>query len=190
MDHRSGLKMKNNIIVFIVTLFILTPFVNAFGATTYHWEDSPLEISPGETKQTELVLQNMVGEKDLYLSAEIIEGSDITSILDDETTYFIPFGSKDVIVNLEVSIPDSYEIGGRQNVVVSFKEAVEDEGQMVQMSGAVSVSIPILVKELDDTLEGSPESSGFPYGVVVVLGSMIVVGIILVKYKTIKKTKK
>ena len=183
--------MKNKIITSLILLFLVMPFVSAFGATTFYWEESPLEIAPGETKQTELILQNMVGEEDIYLSAEFSNGGEIASFLDEDLTYFVPLGSKDVMVNLEIVVPKNTELGGREEIVIQFKQSVKKDGKMVQMTGAVSASIPILVKEVEKSpQEGVADKSSFPFGALIIAGLMVIVGIVLFRYKNIKKPRK
>ena len=71
------------IIMYALLLTIIANFVSAFGITSFYWEpDRSLSLLPGETRNVELQLQNMVGSEDITVSAEVTEGKEIAVILD------------------------------------------------------------------------------------------------------------
>ncbi len=161
--------IKVSLLGIIVLMFIQS--VIAFGVTTHYWEGKELVIAPGDSVETDFVLQNMVGDKDITLQATIVEGAEIAEIIDDSNTYEVPLGSKNVKSHLKISIPKDAPEDSTYNVVVSYKQLAEEGGQMVQMTGAAASSIPILVKE------GSKES---PIQAGNVTSSLVVLAILIV----------
>ena len=174
---------------FLIALLLLSPLASAFGVTTPYWDDNPLIMQPGQTKDFALTLQNMVeGSEDIVLKAKLVSGSEIATLVDEELEYLVPFGRKDIEVNLRVIIPEDAELNKEYTIGVSFKQILEDEGKMVQMAGEVGKNILVIVKSESEVLpeEGIPvpEEEGFPTAMVVLLLVVIVIlGYVILKKK-------
>jgi len=137
------LKLSFGFLIFL----LLIPLVNAWGVTTYYEDKSPLVMAPGETKDVYLELQNMDGNKDVTLKAEMAQGSEIATFIDPSREYLVPVGRKDIKVNIRVKIPENAPLDNKYNIVVLFKESPKiEEGKMLQIAGAVGTSIPIVIK--------------------------------------------
>ena len=78
------MKNKINLIasVLLITLALVS-IVSAFGVSSPYWSDRPLIMARGETTIVSLSLQNMVGNKDVNVKAELVEGSEISSLKGD-----------------------------------------------------------------------------------------------------------
>jgi uncharacterized membrane protein len=139
------LKLSFGFLIFL----LLIPLVNAWGVTTYYEDKSPLVMAPGETKDVYLELQNMDGNKDVTLKAEMAQGSEIATFIDPSREYLVPVGRKDIKVNIRVKIPENAPLDNKYNIVVLFKESPKiEEGKMLQIAGAVGTSIPIVIINL------------------------------------------
>ena len=163
-------KIKLGFGLFIISLVMIS-LVTAFGVTTHYWlPDKPLALYPGETKDVSLVLQNMVGDEDLTLKAQITEGNEIAELVNPDTEYFVPFGSKDVGVTIRVSIPEDITLESEYNIAVTFKEIIEQEGGMLEMSGSVGANIPVIIKSYSEVTGETPlVSTSFLYVLVIVV---------------------
>ena len=89
----------------LIAILMIIPLVNAFGVSTPFWGEHQLVMAPGETKDAYVELQNMVGDEDITLKAEITKGSEIATLIDPSTEYLIPSGTRDVKVNIQVTMP-------------------------------------------------------------------------------------
>lgn len=173
----------------IALLLLLSPLVSAFGVTAPYWDDNPLIMYPGQTKDFALTLQNMVGNEDMVLKAELVGGAEIATLVDEELEYLVPFGRKDIKVNLRVEIPEDAPFDKEYTIGVSFKQILEDEGKMVQMAGGVGKYVPVIVRSESEVLpeEETPvpeEGKEFPTAMVVLLLVIVVIlGYILFKKK-------
>ena len=177
---------------FLIALLLISPLVSAFGATTPYWDDNPLIMYPGQTKDFALILQNMVGDEDLVLEAELVSGAEIATLVDEELEYSVPFGRKDINVNLRVTIPEDAAPGENYNIEVSFKETPTDEkGEMVQMAGQVITNVPVIVKSEsevppeEETLQPEEKEKVFPTTAIVLL--LVIIFVILVYILSKKK---
>lgn len=136
--------MKKTIIL-AVLLMLLIPFSMAFGVTPPYWKDRPLTISPGEEKIVPIILQNMAGERDIILKAEIISGKEIAEILDSKE-YLVPLRKNDIKANIKIKIPEKTK-EDKYIVSISFTEIPKDEGKMLQIAGSTIISFPVLVQK-------------------------------------------
>ena len=131
--------------LFLLVFLFTAQLVAAVGVTSPYWDTKPLGLNPGESVEVQLLLQNMMGDKDVTLMASITEGADIATLLGESQTYAVPFGVKDVPVLVKISIPEDTSVGGARTVKVSFTQSVADDtqGKMVQMTTGVGAIIPV-----------------------------------------------
>ena len=137
------MKFKKEMI--ILSFLLLIPLVSGFGITSMYWPGNPLVLEPGQTVDVTLLLQNMVGDEDVTLRAEIEEGKEIAELIDPNLDYLVPFGKKDVSVNIKISIPEDVIVGKEYNVVVSFKQIIPNEARTLQLTSAIKKTIPIKI---------------------------------------------
>ena len=72
-------------------LFVMASYqVSGFGVSSPYWDEKALVLSPGESKDIVLELQNMVGDEDIVLRAEVEEGSEIVTLVDEDLDYEVP----------------------------------------------------------------------------------------------------
>ncbi|MDD5177989.1 MAG: hypothetical protein PHT54_01760 [Candidatus Nanoarchaeia archaeon] len=180
--------------MFLFTLIVFSYSVYAFGVNAPYWESNPLTMYPGQTKDIQLTLQNMVGDKNLELEASITSGNEIAKLIDQNNVYPVPFGRKDVPVNIKITIPDNAELNKKYEVEISFKETAAEGGQMVQMSGSVGTKIPIIItsaEEASSDLTGeATEKTETGAGIFLVVIVLVVVVILVLYLKKGKKPKK
>ncbi len=140
-----------SLIVILFSLFFLVnflPLLNAVAVSGAYSNNKPLEMSPGEIKEFNLILQNLVGDTDVKFKAEIVEG-EFVKLVDKNTDYLVPLGSNDVAVGILVEIPKDTNIGTESQVRVAFKPMPieeKDEG-MVQVSLGLNWYFKIKVEE-------------------------------------------
>ncbi len=145
--------MKYNYRFFMMVMFFiifLSFDVLAYAITPFYWDEYPLYLNPGESKDIEAFgMQNMVGNEDIYIKVEQNSGLDIAKITDESTTYEIPFGRKDVMVHMRITIPKEAIIGQVYNIGALFKETLkEDKGGNVQFSSSISNGIVVVVGKM------------------------------------------
>ena len=136
-------------------LLIVLPYsVSAFGVTSPYWDENPLSMSLGQTKNVDLILQNMVGDEDMLLEATLESGSEIASLTDENLRYEVPFGRKDILVGIVLVVPEDASIGDEYSVAVKFRQIALDDGGMVRITGAVTKTFPV---HIDPVAPVAPE---------------------------------
>ena len=118
-------------------------FTSAFGITSFYWEEKQLEMYAGETKDVQLLLQNMVGDEAITLDAVVVKGGNIAKL--EQGSYAVPFGEKEMPVNIEIKTPRSAKIGDNYEIRVSFTEQVSQGEDMLQMAGSIEKSFFVTV---------------------------------------------
>jgi len=184
------MKVKNLLIVLGVFVVLITGFVSAFGVSSSYWggsEPYPLIMAPGTSKNVEFVLQNLVGEEeeDVVMRVELVSGFDIASLSDRNLDYVVPFGSSDVVVNLEVTIQDDAPLGSEYEISVSFKQIADAEkGKILQLTTAYEKSFPVIVAEVEieeEIIEA--KVSGWVWITLIVGVVIVLIGYLLVRRK-------
>jgi len=133
----------------MVFLIVFSFNVSAFAVTSYYWQDHPLILEPGQTKEVQAFgLQNLVDGKDLTAIAILGSGKEIAQITDSSNIYFVPFGRKDVYINLRITIPENAPLGKEYDVGASFSIAPNNEGKTVQLVAGIDSSIKVKVGKI------------------------------------------
>ena len=161
---------------------ILISFASAFGITSFYWDEKQLEMYAGETRNVELLLQNMVGNKDITLKAIITKGQKIAKL--DNEIYTVPFGEKEMPVDIEITAPKNAKIGDNYEIRVSFTEQVSQGAEMLQMTGSVEKSFFVTVSREREI----PMTFGWIIGGIafIVIAGLV---ILLIKEKKTKRSK-
>ena len=133
-------------------------------------------------------ITNITEGKENITAPEIPEIENITNITQEvPENITIP---EEINVSENITLPEDASPGERYSVGVSFKDiSTDEEGKMVQTTGRITKSIPVIVKSEEvlpeeeiPTLE--EEGKGFPTAVVVLLLVIIVIlGYIILKKK-------
>lgn len=165
--------------IFLGILILISGSVSAFAVSSAYWKENPIIIYPGETKDIQLILQNMAGTEDISAKGAITEGSEIARITDAEDVYLVPLGGK-TIVNIRVSIPEDAEVEDEYSLRVSFTTlATESAGPLGFSSGIERVFPVIVVKE--------PRPETAPWIIYLAVG--ILVALMIVVFVSRKKRK-
>jgi len=196
------MKINVKFIIIVMLLMILLSFnVFGFAVTSYYWDKKPLYLNPGESIEIQAFgLQNMVGNKDITLKVSQDSGFEIAEIIDESLEYKVPFGRKDVYVNMKVTIPPDTN-PGTYNIGASFKEiAIEKKSGTVQFVMGMTNNIVVVVKgeEIEEEIireiplpTVEEKVSDKRYLGIVILAVIIILAIFsLYKNKSKKKGKK
>jgi len=120
--------MKNNrntcnkVYVSLAMLIILgISFVSAFSVSSPYMANKTLNLFPdSKITNLEFVLQNGGGAtENVTIRVNILEGSEITNITDDDNIYTVSPGAQ-VPVNLRITLPENVMIGNTYNVRLEF----------------------------------------------------------------------
>ena len=183
--------------IIILSMFLLVALsynVSAFGVSSPYWDENPLLMYAGDTKDVTMVLQNMVGGEGITLQGELNSGREIAILTDQITTYNVPLGSNNVPVHLRINVPADTKPGQEWQVGVSFKTITENRGG-VTLGGAIDKGFKVKVIERSKVTTGTSgtgkaltrleQLSGF-----VILVVILLILILVIKYFHKKREKK
>src|SRR3989344_2666120 len=179
MEYNNMVKIYK--IIFIITLFILLSYsVFAFGVSSPYWDENPLYLKPGETKEVTMILQNMVGEDDIKMTGELNSGSEIAVLINPGIIYDVPLGSNNVPVNLRITVPEDAKPGKEWQVGVLFKTIADNTGG-VGISGGISKGFKVIVKEEQEVSSEASRTEGKQTltQFIILLVILIVLGLII-----------
>jgi len=151
--------------------------VSAFGIAMPYWKENPLIMQPGEAKDVALELQNMVGNSDLTIRVELLEGSDIATLTDSSMDYLVRKGTADTNVNLRVSIPSDEAIGTKHTITFSFSTVTSG-------ATATGVKVGTSIEKSVDVITGEVKEKGIETWMwVVAVVAILIILILLIKPK-------
>jgi len=167
----------------ILILILVSNSVFAFAVSSTYWEEKPIRMYPGETKEIKLTLQNMPGPNDLSALGEIFIGGDIAELTKKDKIYFVPFeGKTDVFIKIsipkEASIEDNYELG------LTFTTISTEQANTLGFGQSIEKKIPIVI------IEETKQPTNYSWLIYLIIAIIIVVIAIFVVKKKKEKPKK
>jgi uncharacterized membrane protein len=132
--------------ILIGMIIFLSANMLAFAVSSQYWEENPLTMSPGESKEIKIVLQNMAGSENITTKGSISEGSEIAKIINAEDAYSVPAGQK-IQINIKVDIPEDAKITDQYNIKLTFTALVEQESGAFSFGSSVKRQIPVNIIE-------------------------------------------
>jgi len=139
--------MKKNKIFMASALILLVGLISsisAFGVASPYWEGNPLTMERGETTTINLNLQNMAGEEDVTVKAEINSGQEIISLA--ENTFIVKKGTSDTLVPVKITIPEDINPGTNTGISIEFKTVNSETGGIALGTGMV-ISFNVIAGE-------------------------------------------
>jgi hypothetical protein len=125
----------------IIFVLLLVSFVHGFGVGSPYWEENPLTMYPGEIKEVDFNLQNMVGTEDYDVVAEVKQGMEIAELKRD--SYTVKYGTSDTLAPLEIRLPNNAT--GTYRVKVDFKTVKSGSGGGVAMGTGMNIAFDVIV---------------------------------------------
>ena len=176
----------------IVIMLLVIPSVHSMGVTSPYWDTKPLILKPGQSSAVELTLQNMVGGEDITLNAKVIEGSAIAQITDTIKEYNVPFGEKNVIVHVRVTLPaDANPSDEPRMVGITFSNIPKGGGEMLQLGTGVQAKFPVIVKVPEPSAAASGSSAAAPVAAIIAIAAVaLAVGAILICKRRFQRRKR
>ena len=162
----------------IITILLVMQNVAAAGITSPYWNGFPLKLLPGESKDIQFGLQNLVGEDNITFRANLITGNDVAQITDKNATYLVPAVSKNNYLDLHITIPQSAKIGDKYRVGLSFTTITSGTGGQLNFGTAYDTYFDVLVQNTSQNTQNSTAntSSNTLY---ISIGAVIVLLVIL-----------
>lgn len=191
-------KLKKQIGIFIagILFFIFTiSFIFAFAVSSSYYKGNPLKLSPGETRDISLVLQNMAGGENISAKASISKGSEIIKLIDSDNLYFVPLGGK-TGVNLRVTIPSNAKIGDVYNIEIMFVTVADAKSGTFGFGSGIEQKFDVEVISLPtQEVEKAQESAKKPESkinkqIIIIIAILVIIILIILFFFRINKNKK
>lgn len=131
---------------------LLSVNVLAFAISSQYWEENPVQMSPGESKEITIVLQNMAGRNDIQAEGIITQSGEIASFEYPNRIYLIEAGKKTEIP-IKIEIPQK-EYQENYNIILSFKTTEEGEGAF-GLGNSIEKEIPVIIRMEEKTVSSN-----------------------------------
>lgn len=183
---------KNNLTIIIGILLVLSlaSFASAISVSKPYMENNQLNLTLGQTKDLEFVLQNGGGATEpINVKVRIVEGSELIRITDESDIYLVAPGAL-VPVHFQIIVPEGTEFGESYPILIEFLEANLNENTL-SIGMGIDQSFNVFLAKTPAEIEKERKSKNnmILLGVILlVLIVLILIIITLVKKK--KRTKK
>lgn len=144
-QNRTTLKLP----VFFLSILFVLHGVFAFAISSAYYQDNPLYMKAGETQDIFLTLQNLAGEDDVSVRAEITGGTEYVKLIDASDIYLVPVGEK-TKVNLRVSAPISAKKGDSFPVNIIFTTVQSGQGGTLALASSIGQRFTFVIGEEKD----------------------------------------
>ena len=190
--------MKNKRIISIfVFLLIITPIVYSFGLTTPFFGD--IEMYKNDKRVITFMMQNMVGEQDLDVKAELLAGNEIARVIEQGKIIKVPYGRNDVPINVELITPENPK--KEYQIAFIVRTLPSPERRTVQLATGLEKRFKVVVSEGTRPGTSSVQIETVPQPVIeepglfdkgdrqTVLLAIFLVIVIIILYKWVRKHK-
>jgi hypothetical protein len=181
-------KIRKNSILILAGIILFASYVSAFAVSCEFWNQNPLIMYPGETKEIPVILQNLAGTEDISAKGEILEGTEIAEFK-GENDLLIPLGEKQTLI-LKVEIPEEVPVNTNYKLKLSFLTTSDEQAGNVGLASNIERDIPVIIKEKTPEIEkGITGKSIFETGPVAYIILVIMLALIIAIVVFIKKRK-
>lgn len=153
--------------IFLILTMLMMTSVYAFGIAS---SNGPFTVYPGETKTAKLWLQNMMGDDDITVRAEIINGSGIAEIIGNPE-YLVKLGTDDTEVPIRIKIPSDVTENATYKVTVSFLTITPGQATGIAFGTGIEKTINVLVV--------APEEKAISNTTLIIIAIVIILIIII-----------
>jgi uncharacterized membrane protein len=137
-----------------VMIILASELVASFAVSSAYWEENPLVLPAGETKDIKLILQNLASPDEINLKASIDRGSEVIGLADPSDIYLVPGGEKKD-VNLRVAIPIDAKVGDIYPVRMVFTTVAPGAAGGFVFGSSIEKSFNVVVGAAPGTITPS-----------------------------------
>ena len=155
---------SNKLITIIIIAVLSINIVVALGVNSPYWNENPLKMYAGETKEVIFPLANSVNEPTTEATVSLTKGGEITEIISGEK-YTVSPGENNENIILRITIPENAEVG--DNYTSGFKVLYIPAGEEgnVKLNVEYNVDFPVqVVSQADATSTTNPDISNTNLG--------------------------
>jgi|SRR3989344_884897 len=185
--------MKNKI--FLISAILLAVSMASYadatvGVTSFYYENNPLFVNPGETKEIMFTLQNHGGDADATVNVNIADGEEIAEFTDKNLEYSVELESDGIPVPLRITIPENAQPDQEWNVGASFIISYTPRGGgAVQFSSTYFKDFKVIVKESAPTAQATRDTSLLNSPLMSFIFLIVILAVLMLIMKLIKRRK-
>ncbi|MBI5797272.1 hypothetical protein HZA98_00020 [Candidatus Woesearchaeota archaeon] len=175
-------QLRDFAILFIAFILSISS-VTALGVSSSYWGGHPLYVTPGETKEIALQLQNMDSDAgDLSVSVKLTAGTEIAKLKYVGKVYNMPYGTDDTPVAIIITIPKDAQPGQKWTItsMVVGSPLVKGEG-VVQLNTGMQQSFEVIVQQPEEAAakEAPTLWKNRDFSIIAISISVVLLGIII-----------
>ena len=166
-----------NIIAGILIVVSIISFTSAMSVSLPYMENKQLNLTLGETKDLQIILQNGGATEPINVKVTIAQGSEVIRLADASDIYTISPGDK-VPVNLIVTAPQGTDFGAKYPVVMEFNEASLNQNT-ISIGAGIEQSFNVVIAKTPAEIARDEKAKRLKNNLIL-LGAILLVLIVLI----------
>lgn len=176
----------------VLLLVLACSFASAIGFSSSFDKEHPLEVYPGETKDTSIGLKSSDSEGNVVIKASMQDNAGIATLTDKTLEYSVSPGiSGSKLVNIRVKIPEDTAIGATYLIKIEFIDitpSAKNAGTVSLKTGSLaSLPVKVVEKPAEPVETPVPETGSNALWWALVL--IVIAAIIIAIYLLLKRKK-
>jgi hypothetical protein len=181
---------KYNLIIIVGILLVLSlvSFTSAISVSKPYMENNQLNLSIGEIKNLEFVLQNGGGATEpINVKVKVTQGSELIRITDESDVYLVSPGAL-VPVHFQIIIPEEAEFGENHPILIEFLEANLNQDTLSIGTG-IDQSFNIFLAKTPAEIAKDEKDKKLKNNLILVIACVLVLIVLILIILKVKKKK-
>jgi hypothetical protein len=182
---------KHNLINIIAGIFIVVSimaFTSAMSVSLPYMENKHLNLTLGETKDLQVVLQNGGATEPINVKVTIKEGSQVIRLTDPSDIYEITPGAQ-VPVNFVVTAPAGIDFGATYPIVLEFSEASANT-ETLSFGTGIQQSFTVLMAKTPAEIAKDEKAKQLKHNLILVGTILLILIVLILIIIQVKKNKR
>jgi hypothetical protein len=182
---------KYNLLTIITGILILLSviaFTSAMSVSLPYMENKQLNLTLGETKDLQIVLQNGGAAEAINVKVTIKQGSEIIRLTDASDIYQITPGAQ-VPVNFVVTAPAGIDFGATYPIVLEFSEASANT-ETLSFGTGIQQSFTVLMAKTPAEIAKDEKAKQLKHNLILVGAILLVLIVLILIIIQVKKNKR
>lgn len=149
---------SNKLVLIWIIAMLSVNLAAALGVSSPYWNENPLKMYPGESREVPFVLVNGINEPTTSAKILLSNGSNIAKIT-SKTSYTLQPGDNNQVIKLKIDIPQSAKISDSYDVGFVVRYTPEGGEGTVKLDVEYKVNFPVNIVSREDA-SALPEETG------------------------------
>ena len=184
------MKKYNLVSISAMLLLVLSliSFASALSVSLPYMENKQLNLTLGETKDLQIILQNGGATDPINVKVTINQGSEVIKLADASDIYLVTPGDK-VPVNFVVTAPEGVDFGKEYSVTIEFSEASSNK-ETLSFGTGIEQNFKVLLAKTPAEIAKDEKAKKLKNNLILIGAILLVLIVLILIIIQVKKNKR